>query len=122
MTVPATTQTTHEIHHEVPQAARHEVRPSFPRPGRTAGAPAPHTVPASLRPAPWAAQQRTPEPVGRPEPALDPALFAILRCPLTGGALVPVDADRLMSDRPFRDGVHPVYPVVNGIACLSPVR
>jgi hypothetical protein len=27
-----------------------------------------------------------------------------------------------MSDRPFRDGVHPVYPVVNGIACLAPVR
>lgn len=57
-----------------------------------------------------------------PAGALDPGLVAILRCPLTGGALIPVDAARLMSDRPFRDGVHPVYPVTNGIACLRPPR
>ena len=52
--------------------------------------------------------------------ALAPGLLELLRCPLTGGTLIHVDADRLMSDRPFRDGVHPVYPIAHGIACLTP--
>lgn len=67
-------------------------------------------------------EQGSPPRTGAPDPAagLDPGLLSLLRCPLTGGTLIPVDADRLMSDRPFRDGVHPVYPVTNGIACLRP--
>lgn len=60
-------------------------------------------------------------PRGRaPAPAVAPGLLALLRCPRTGGTLVPVAPDRLMSDRPFRDGVHPVYPITDGIPCLSP--
>ena len=61
-----------------------------------------------------------PEPVPPVAVALAPGLLELLRCPLTGGTLIPVDADRLMSDRPFRDGVHPVYPIAHGIACLTP--
>lgn len=105
MTVPATTQPTHELHAETRQESR---------PARR------HGAAAAGRPAPWALP--APEPVPRPRVALAPGLAAILRCPLTGGTLIPVDADRLMSDRPFRDGVHPVYPITRGIACLAPLQ
>ena len=106
MSVLATTRTTQPPLHPGPAEP---ARPAIPE---ARGA----------RPAPWASGPADPGPVPRAGTPLDPALFALLRCPLTGGVLVPVDADRLMSDRPFRDGVHPVYPVVNGIACLAPVR
>lgn len=93
MPVPATTQSLHDL-----------------RPGNRAGHP---RDPAA---APEPTQQR-----GRAAaPALAPGLLALLRCPLTGGMLIPVGTDRLMSDRPFRDGVHPVYPITDGIPCLSP--
>ncbi|MFE7630167.1 hypothetical protein [Kocuria sp. NPDC057446] len=105
MTVPATTQPTHDLHAETRQESR---------------SPRLHEAPAGGRPAPWALP--APEPAPRPAAALTPGLAAILRCPLTGGTLIPVDADRLMSDRPFRDGVHPVYPITRGIACLTPVH
>ncbi|MFF0989077.1 hypothetical protein [Kocuria nitroreducens] len=105
MTVPATTQPTHAFH----TAPRRENRPARR-----------HEAPAARRPAPWAL------PAAEPEPpvavTLEPGLLAILRCPLTGGTLIRVDADRLMSDRPFRDGVHPVYPITRGIPCLTPGR
>ncbi|MFI7494646.1 hypothetical protein ACH9D2_08000 [Kocuria sp. M4R2S49] len=103
MTVPATTQPTHDLHPET----RHESR-SARR----------HEAPAVRRPVPWA--PAAPEPESPVALALTPGLAEILRCPLTGGTLIPVDADRLMSDRPFRDGVHPVYPITHGIACLTP--
>lgn len=106
MTVPATTQPTHEFQTE----ARHESRPA-----RRHEAP-----PVGRRPAPWALPAPGPEPVPPVAVALAPGLLGILRCPLTGGTLLPVDADRLMSDRPFRDGVHPVYPITRGIPCLTP--
>ncbi|WP_298582891.1 hypothetical protein [uncultured Kocuria sp.] len=107
MTVPATTQPTHDLHPESrrgSRSARH------------------HDAPAGHRPAPWALPAPAPEPVPPVAVGLAPGLVAILRCPLTGGTLIPVDADRLMSDRPFRDGVHPVYPITGGIACLTPGR
>ncbi len=105
MTVTATTQPTHDLHAE----AHHDAR-SVRR----------HQAPAGSRPAPWAVPE--PEPEAPAALALAPGLLTLLRCPLTGGTLIPVDADRLMSDRPFRDGVHPVYPVIRGIACLAPGR
>ena len=105
MTVPATTQPTHEHRTD----ARHGSRPAR-RP----------EAPADRRPAPWALPAPEPEPVPPVAAALAPDLAEILRCPLTGGTLIPVDADRLMSDRPFRDGVHPVYPITRGIPCLTP--
>ena len=65
-----------------------------------------------------------PEPAAQrgrvPTPSVAPGLLALLRCPRTGGTLIPVGTDRLMSDRPFRDGVHPVYPITEGIPCLGP--
>jgi hypothetical protein len=106
MSVLATTRTAQQPLH---QGLTEPVRPAVPE---AHGA----------RTAPWASAATGQDPEPRAETPLDPAFFALLRCPLTGGVLVPVDADRLMSDRPFRDGVHPVYPVVNGIACLAPVR
>ncbi|MEX5299325.1 hypothetical protein RCG67_11160 [Kocuria sp. CPCC 205292] len=106
MTVPATTQPTHDLraepHHETGPARLPEAR-------------------GGLRPAPWELPAPGPAPAP-PAVALAPGLVEILRCPLTGGTLIPVDADRLMSDRPFRDGVHPVYPITGGIACLTPGR
>lgn len=87
------------------------------------------TVPATTRPTHDAQHESRAAPgslpaAGPEPPAASPApwLAAILRCPLTGGTLIPVDAGRLLSDRPFRDGVHPVYRVSNGIACLRPLR
>lgn len=96
MALPTTTPSLRGVPHENGPARRDEVRP--PRPS------APSTMPGPVPAAPV------------------PRLVEVLRCPLTGGTLIPVDADRLMSDRPFRDGVHPVYPVSNGIPCLRPVR
>ena len=93
MSVPATTQPLHDH-----------------RPGNRA---AHHRGPA-------AAPEPTPLGGRAATPAVAPGLFALLRCPLTGGTLIPVGTDRLMSDRPHRDGVHPVYPVTDGIPCLSP--
>lgn len=111
MTVPATTQPAHDLHTEfhadLHTETRHESRPARH-----------HEAPADRRPAPWALPE--PEPVPSVAAALAPGLLELLRCPLTGGTLIPVDADRLMSDRPFRDGVHPVYPIAHGIACLTP--
>ncbi|MFI7579606.1 Trm112 family protein [Kocuria kalidii] len=105
--VPATTRPTHGFRAEDRHASR-----SAPR----------HDVPAGGRTAPWALPGPGPAPVPPAAGAPAPRLLEILRCPLTGGTLIPVDADRLMSDRPFRDGVHPVYPIVRGIPCLTPVR
>ncbi|MFC4902218.1 hypothetical protein [Kocuria oceani] len=105
MTVPATTQPTHAVPAENPYAHGPARRPESG---------------GGHRAAPWAAPVPAPEPTPPATTVLDPGLAAILRCPLTGGTLIPVDADRLMSDRPFRDGVHPVYPIRNGIACLCP--
>lgn len=107
MTVPATTQPAHAVPAEIPHGSRSAHRPE------------PATGP---HPAPWALRGADPEPALPAASVLDPGLAGILRCPLTGGTLIPVDTDRLMSDRPFRDGVHPVYPISNGIACLRPVR
>lgn len=106
MTVPATTQPTHDLHAE----PHHDTGPARQ-----------HEAPAGLRPASWELPAPGPAPAP-PAVALAPGLAEILRCPLTGGTLIPVDADRLMSDRPFRDGVHPVYPITGGIACLTPGR
>ncbi|MUN62448.1 hypothetical protein GMA12_04725 [Kocuria sediminis] len=106
-TVPATTQPTHAVPAEIAHTNA-PVRHPESRSGHRA--------------APWEAPVVAPEPGPPAATALDPGLAAILRCPLTGGTLIPVDADRLMSDRPFRDGVHPVYPIRNGIACLRPDR
>ncbi len=113
MTVPATTQPAHELHTEFHTGLRTETRHES-RPARH------HDAPADHRPAPWALPVPEPEPVPPVAVALAPGLLELLRCPLTGGTLIPVDADRLMSDRPFRDGVHPVYPISHGIACLTP--
>ncbi len=107
MTVPATTQPTNAVPAEIPHGSRSAHHPA-PAPGP--------------RPAPWAPRGADPEQEPPAASVLAPGLAEILRCPLTGGTLIPVDADRLMSDRPFRDGVHPVYPISNGIACLLPVR
>lgn len=107
MTVPATTQPPHEFQTEVRRATR-----SAPR----------HDAPAARRAAPWAEPAPAPGTVPPVAIGLAPRLLEILRCPLTGGTLIPVDADRLMSDRPFRDGVHPVYPIVRGVACLTTAR
>ncbi|MFI7481081.1 hypothetical protein ACH9EU_01565 [Kocuria sp. M1R5S2] len=103
MTVTATTQPTHATPREDHDESRVEDR------GRSRSAP-----PAAPQPRSAAA--------GGARAAVDPGLLAVLRCPLTGGTLIALDSDRLMSDRPFRDGVHPVYPVVHGIPCLSPSR
>lgn len=127
MPAPATTQTTPrtpsrpDVHGGPAAGPRHEPA-AGPVP---AAGPARRTPP---RPAPWAAVPGAAAPaapgageaVTEPLPVVAAGLAAVLRCPLTGGRLVPVDADRLMSDRPFRDGVHPVYPVVAGIPCLAP--
>ncbi|MFW3386733.1 UNVERIFIED_CONTAM: hypothetical protein RF648_12060 [Kocuria sp. CPCC 205274] len=113
MTVPATTQPARELHTEFHTGLRTETRHES-RPARH------HDAPADHRPAPWALPVPEPEPVPPVAVALAPGLLELLRCPLTGGTLIPVDADRLMSDRPFRDGVHPVYPIAHGIACLTP--
>ncbi|NHU85344.1 hypothetical protein GWK18_07020 [Kocuria sp. JC486] len=53
--------------------------------------------------------------------SLSPALREVLRCPMTRANLIQVDEHHLMSERPFREGVHPVFPVVDGIPNFLPI-
>lgn len=53
--------------------------------------------------------------------SLSPALRAVLRCPMTRSKLVAVDEHHMMSERPFREGVHPVFQVVDGIPNFLPL-
>lgn len=40
---------------------------------------------------------------------------------MTRAKLVAVDEHHLMSERPFREGVHPVFQVVDGIPDFLPL-
>ncbi len=53
--------------------------------------------------------------------SLSPALRAVIRCPMTRAKLVAVDDHHLMSERPYSEGVHPVFPVVDGIPNFLPL-
>lgn len=53
--------------------------------------------------------------------SLSPALRAVIRCPMTRAKLVAVDEHHLMSERPYSEGVHPVFPVVDGIPNFLPL-
>ncbi|KAA9394601.1 hypothetical protein FCK90_05325 [Kocuria coralli] len=53
--------------------------------------------------------------------SLSPALLAVLRCPMTRAKLVIVDEHHMMSERPFNEGVHPVFEVVDGIPNFLPL-
>lgn len=54
--------------------------------------------------------------------SVSPAVLSTLRCPLTRGRLLPMDEHHLMSDAPYREGVHPVYEVTDGIPHLLPAQ
>lgn len=53
--------------------------------------------------------------------SLSHALRAVLRCPMTRAKLVAVDEHHFMSEQPFRDGVHPVFTVTDGIPNFLPL-
>lgn len=53
--------------------------------------------------------------------SLSHALRAVLRCPMTRAKLVAVDEHHLMSEQPFREGVHPVFAVKDGIPNFLPL-
>ncbi|WP_144791533.1 Trm112 family protein [Kocuria palustris] len=105
-------------------------RPSQPSSGaRTStGRPARPARSATTGNPPW---QRTPaadsasastRPRGAGISDLSAALLECLRCPLTRGRLLSVDEHRLMSELPHREGIHPVYEVVDGIPHLLPAQ
>ena len=50
-------------------------------------------------------------------PNLSPSLLAVLRCPVTGSALVQ-DGDELVATAPGPDGVVPRYAIEDGIPVL----
>lgn len=97
-------------------------RTGDPTTDRAAGHSAPGTAGAATRTtAPGTAAAGT-RPAGEGVDALSPALLEVLRCPLTRGRLFPLDDRHLMSDRPYREGVHPVYEVIEGIPHMLPVQ
>lgn len=69
-----------------------------------------------------AATPVTPRHPGQGISALSEGLLEVLRCPLTRGRLFPLDERHLMSDRPYREGVHPVYEVIEGIPHMLPAQ
>ena len=52
-------------------------------------------------------------------PNLSPSLLAVLRCPVTGSALVQ-DGDELVATAPGPDGAELRYPIEDGIPVLLP--
>ncbi|WP_077490286.1 Trm112 family protein [Sinomonas mesophila] len=52
-------------------------------------------------------------------PNLSPSLLAVLRCPVTGSALVQ-DGDELVATAPGPDGAAPRYAIEDGIPVLLP--
>ena len=50
-------------------------------------------------------------------PNLSPSLLAVLRCPVTGSALVQ-DGDELVATAPGPDGATPRYAIEDGIPVL----
>lgn len=88
----------------------------------TPGTATPGTAtPASAMPG-TAAAPAEPRHTGEGISALSAVLLEVLRCPLTRGRLFPLDDRHLMSDRPYREGVHPVYEVIEGIPHMLPIQ
>lgn len=54
-------------------------------------------------------------------PLLSPALLAVLRCPITGSALVQ-EGDELVATASTADGSTPRYPIEDGIPVLLPTQ
>ena len=52
-------------------------------------------------------------------PNLSPSLLAVLRCPVTGSALVQ-EGDELVATAPGPDGAVPRYAIEDGIPVLLP--
>ncbi|NUP73513.1 MAG: hypothetical protein HOQ07_02510 [Sinomonas sp.] len=52
-------------------------------------------------------------------PVLRPDLLAVLRCPITGSALVQ-EGEELVASAPGPDGSLPRYPIEDGIPVLLP--
>lgn len=52
-------------------------------------------------------------------PKISPELLSVLRCPVTGSALVQ-EGDELVATSPAADGVTPRYAIEDGIPLLLP--